>query len=67
MIECETELIFSSEASRLLSVSVPTVNRLAATGQLKAMRASDGTWIFRRSQVEEVARQRAAAKQERGR
>ncbi len=67
MIHCETEMIFSTETSRLLEVSVPTVLRLAASGQLKGVRTADGTWLFRRSEVEELARQRVAAKQERGR
>jgi len=57
------DLLTSSEVARLLQVSVPTINRWAGSGRLPSAQKLPGirgAYLFRRSDVEAFASERAA-------
>ena len=60
-METETTLILTGEASRILNVVPDTVRHLERTGRLRAVKTSRGVRLFDRSDVERLARERAAA------
>lgn len=53
------DLVFTSEAARLLEVSPETVRLWERAGKLTALRVSGGVRLFERSEIEKVARERA--------
>ena len=60
------DLLSPRDAGKLLSLTSSGTARLAQTGRLPEVRDSAGRRLFRRADVERVAEQRRAAKQERG-
>jgi len=58
------ELIGSAEVARLLQINQVTVARWAASGQLTAahkLPGKNGAYLFQRSDVERIERERAAS------
>lgn len=53
------DLVFTSEAARILEVSPETVRLWERAGKLAALRASGGVRLFERSEIEKVAHERA--------
>ena len=53
------DLLLPSDAARILGVSTDTVRNMDARGQLPAMRTVSGRRLFRRSDVDQLARVRA--------
>ena len=60
------ELLGSSETARRLRLHEATVRRWAEEGKLPCVRDSAGRRIFFAKDIDKVARERAAAKQEAG-
>jgi len=52
------DLVFTSEAARILEVSPETVRLWERAGKLAALRVSGGVRLFERSEIEKVARER---------
>ena len=52
------DLLFTTEVSRILSVSAETVRSWERRGILPALRTAAGVRLFKRSDVEDVARKR---------
>lgn len=57
-----TQILIASEAARILGLTPATVRYLENHGKLKALKTASGVRIFDRSQVELLARARAAQK-----
>jgi excisionase family DNA binding protein len=58
------DLVTSAEAAPVLGVSVPTVNRYAASGRLryvKKLPGRTGAYLFHREEIEAERQRRAAA------
>jgi len=58
--ESPSELVALGEASRILQLSQEHTRRLADQGALVAIRLANGHRIFRREDVERLARERRA-------
>ena len=59
----QSELLGVSEAAELVGVSIATIKRAAAAGSLPValkMPGATGAYLFRRSDVEQLAKVRAA-------
>ena len=56
------DLIFASEAARILHCSPANIRKLAIDGRLVHTRTADGTRLYRRQDVETLAAERQAAK-----
>jgi excisionase family DNA binding protein len=54
------ELLTVMDAARVLDLAPATVRQLENTGKLPAMRTVSGTRLFRRADVEDLKRRRAA-------
>ncbi|WP_224247442.1 helix-turn-helix domain-containing protein [Hyalangium gracile] len=61
-MEDPEQLLTASDAARILGLSRDMVRILAHKGRLRALRAANGYHLFRRGDVEELARLRAAEK-----
>ncbi len=55
------ELLASSDVSRILGVGPERVRQLADEGRLPFIRTESGWRVFRRSDVERLAKERSAA------
>jgi hypothetical protein len=53
-----TDIVLTAEAARIAGVVPATIRWWEKTGRLPAERTSDGTRLYRRGDVERVARQR---------
>jgi excisionase family DNA binding protein len=53
------QLLTASDAARILGLSRDMVRILSQKGRLPAQRAANGYYLFRRGDVESLARQRA--------
>lgn len=60
------DLLLPSDAARILRLSVDSVRVLADAGKLPAMRTVGGRRLFRRSDVSDLAQERAINPPQRG-
>lgn len=56
------DLMLSSEAAAVLHCTPANVRKLEGLGKLKAARTATGTRLFRRADVERLAREREQAR-----
>jgi len=61
--EVEMKLLTCAEAAKLLDVTPAAVRAMETRGEIKAFRTLTGVRLFRRSNVEAVARERAKKRQ----
>jgi excisionase family DNA binding protein len=60
-----SDLLTTADAARILGVVPATVRQLERNGRLAAQRTSSGVRLFQRSDVEQLARERATRTQTR--